>query len=51
MWDESRPNWQRHCLDASRTAHLFRFRAATPFEARLRRRVNWYRSVRQEALV
>ena len=46
-WDTSRPNGQpRRCLDTSRAAELFGWRAATPFEAGLRRTIAWYRAER-----
>ena len=50
VWDTSRPNGQpRRCVDASRAERLFGFRALTPFDVGLRRTVEWYRTVSQEA--
>lgn len=47
VWDSSKPNGQpRRCLDVSRAEREFGFRAATPFDAGLRKTVDWYRSVR-----
>jgi GDP-L-fucose synthase len=43
-WDTSKPNGQpRRKLDTSRAERLFGFRAHTPFEAGLRRTIEWYR--------
>lgn len=42
-WDRSQPNGQpRRCLDVSRAAHGFGFRAATPFKEGLRKTIEWY---------
>jgi GDP-L-fucose synthase len=50
VWDTTRPNGQpRRCVDASRAERLFGFRARTPFDVGLRRTVEWYRTVTQEA--
>jgi GDP-L-fucose synthase len=47
IWDTSKPNGQpRRCLDTSRAATLFGWRARTPFEAGLRRTIAWYRRER-----
>ncbi|HEX2184184.1 MAG TPA: GDP-L-fucose synthase [Chloroflexota bacterium] len=46
-WDTSKPNGQpRRCLDTSRAAALFGWRAVTPFEVGLRETVAWYRRER-----
>jgi GDP-L-fucose synthase len=43
VWDTNRPNGQpRRCLDVSRAEREFGFRAATPFEAGLRKTIDWY---------
>ena len=43
LWDTSQPNGQpRRCLDTSRAAALFGFRARTPFEDGLRQTIQWY---------
>ncbi|MEN9935456.1 MAG: hypothetical protein RLZZ387_2035 [Chloroflexota bacterium] len=42
-WDASKPDGQpRRCLETSRAARLFGFRAETPFEDGLRRTIDWY---------
>lgn len=42
-WDPSNPNGQpRRCLDVSRAAREFGFRARTPFEAGLGKTIDWY---------
>jgi GDP-L-fucose synthase len=42
-WDVSKPDGQpRRCLETSRAEQLFGFRASTPFEAGLRRTIDWY---------
>ncbi len=44
-WDATKPDGQpRRCLDVSRAAAEFGFRATTPFEAGLRRTIEWYRA-------
>ncbi len=49
-WDTSKPDGQpRRCLDVSRAAEAFGFRAQTSFESGLRRTIDWYRSNRQNA--
>jgi GDP-L-fucose synthase len=46
-WDRSRPNGQpRRCLDTSRAADLFGWRATVPFEEGLHQTVEWYRRER-----
>jgi len=51
VWDRSRPNGQpRRCLDTSRAAAWFGFRATTDFREGLRRTVEWYRAQRAAAL-
>ena len=45
VWDTAKPNGQlRRCLDVTRAAQEFGFRAGTPFEAGLRKTIEWYRS-------
>jgi len=47
IWNASLPDGQpRRCLDTSRAASYFGFRAITPFEEGLRRTIEWYRSHR-----
>ncbi len=42
-WDDSKPDGQpRRCLDVSRAAELFGFRAETDFDDGLRRTIAWY---------
>ncbi len=44
VWDTTKPNGQpRRCLDVSRAAREFGFRARTPFEEGLRKTIDWYR--------
>jgi len=46
-WNTSQPDGQpRRCLDTSRAAAGFGFRATTPFEDGLRSTIDWYRSHR-----
>ena len=43
VWDTSKPDGQpRRCLDTSKAARAFGFKATTPFEESLRRTVAWY---------
>lgn len=43
IWDATKPNGQpRRCLDVSRAEREFGFRATTPFDAGLRRTIEWY---------
>jgi len=43
IWDTNQPNGQpRRRLDVSRAEREFGFRAATPFEAGLRKTIDWY---------
>lgn len=45
VWDTSQPNGQpRRCLDVSLAEREFGFKAATPFEAGLRKTIDWYTS-------
>jgi GDP-L-fucose synthase len=45
IWDVTKPNGQpRRCLDTSRAAALFGFRAHTDFHEGLKQTVAWYRS-------
>lgn len=47
-WDESKPDGQpRRCLDTTRAAHEFDFRAQTPFEAGLKKTIVWYEQNRR----
>ncbi len=42
-WDKSKPDGQpRRCLDTTRAASEFNFRAQTPFEEGLRATIKWY---------
>lgn len=44
VWDTDKPDGQpRRCLDTSKAEHYFGFRARTPFEAGLRRTIDWCR--------
>jgi len=46
-WDANMPNGQpRRCLDTSRAAERFGFRATTDFRDGLARTIDWYRRVR-----
>lgn len=50
VWNTSLPDGQpRRCLDTTRAATYFGFRASTPFEEGLRRTIEWYRAHRKEA--
>ncbi|HEY2941813.1 MAG TPA: GDP-L-fucose synthase [Vicinamibacteria bacterium] len=50
VWNTSQPDGQpRRCLDTTRAATYFGFRAATPFEEGMRRTIEWYRASRREA--
>jgi len=45
-WDTTKPDGQpRRCLDTSRAEQEFGFKATTPFEAGLRKTIEWYREV------
>ena len=45
VWNTSLPDGQpRRCLDTTRAAAYFGFRASTPFEEGLRRTIEWYRN-------
>jgi len=47
VWNTSQPDGQpRRCLDTTRAATFFGFKAMTPFEEGLRQTVEWYRSSR-----
>ena len=47
VWDRSRPNGQpRRCLDTSRAAALFGFRATTRLHDGLSRTIEWYQGAR-----
>jgi GDP-L-fucose synthase len=47
VWDTSKPDGQpRKCLDTSRAAQGFGWRAAVDLDEGLRRTVAWYRSSR-----
>ncbi len=44
VWDKSKPNGQpRRCLDVSKAAKLFGFRAETPFDIGLKNTIEWYK--------
>ncbi len=44
VWDTSKPNGQpRRCLDTTRAAEYFGFRAQISFEEGLKRTIDWYR--------
>jgi GDP-L-fucose synthase len=46
IWDKTKPNGQpRRCLDVTRAEREFGFRARTPFDAGLRKTIQWYRSI------
>ncbi|HEV2172308.1 MAG TPA: GDP-L-fucose synthase [Terracidiphilus sp.] len=46
VWDTSKPNGQpRRCLDVTRAEQEFKFRAVTPFDAGLRKTIDWYLGV------
>jgi GDP-L-fucose synthase len=47
VWNTTFPDGQpRRCLDTTRAATFFGFKASTPFEEGLRQTVEWYRSTR-----
>lgn len=49
VWDTSKPNGQpRRCLNTSRAAEGFGWRATTPFEQGLAQTVAWYREERAQ---
>ena len=49
VWDQREPDGQpRRCLDTSRAARAFGFRAETSFEAGLRSTIAWYREHRAQ---
>lgn len=44
VWDTTKPDGQpRRCLDTTRAAELFGFRARVGFDEGLRRTIDWYR--------
>ena len=46
-WDTTKPDGQpRRCLDTSKAEREFGFKATTPFEAGLRKTIEWYRRTR-----
>ena len=48
VWDTSKPNGQpRRCLDVSRAAKLFGFRAIYPLRHGIAKTLSWYQSERQ----
>jgi len=50
VWDTTKPNGQpRRCLDVTRAAHEFGFRARTSFEQGLRKTIDWYVSEKHPA--
>jgi GDP-L-fucose synthase len=45
VWDTTKPDGQpRRCLDTTRAAAEFGFRAKTEFQEGLRRTIEWYRA-------
>ena len=47
IWDATKPNGQpRRSLDVSRAEREFGFHATTPFDAGLRKTIEWYQSRR-----
>ncbi len=51
-WDSSQPNGQpRRCLDVTRAAEKFGFRARIPLDVGLRRTIDWYVGRRAQAAV
>ncbi len=49
VWDTTKPNGQpRRCLDTSRAAELFGFRAKTDFRTNLLRTIAWYQQKRSQ---
>jgi GDP-L-fucose synthase len=49
IWDATKPDGQpRRVLDVSRAEREFGFRATTPFEAGLKRTIEWYRQTRPQ---
>ena len=52
VWDETKPDGQpRRCLDTSRAAAEFGFRAAMPFDEGLRRTIEWWEGAAQEGML
>jgi GDP-L-fucose synthase len=50
VWNTSLPDGQpRRCLDTTRAAAYFGFRASTPFDEGLRRTIEWYRNATASA--
>jgi len=50
VWNTSLPDGQpRRCLDTTRAAAYFGFRASTPFDEGLRRTIDWYRTATASA--
>jgi GDP-L-fucose synthase len=50
VWNASQPDGQpRRCLDTTRAAELFGFRASTSFEEGLAKTIAWYRTERRKA--
>jgi GDP-L-fucose synthase len=49
-WDDTKPDGQpRRCVDPSRAAAAFGFKAATDFREGLRTTIDWYRANREQA--
>jgi GDP-L-fucose synthase len=49
-WDDTKPDGQpRRCVDPSRAAAAFGFKAATDFRDGLRTTIDWYRANREQA--
>lgn len=43
VWDDGKPDGQpRRCLDTTRATQLFEFKAQVPFEAGLKKTIDWY---------
>ena len=51
VWDPTKPDGQpRRCLDTTRAAHAFGFRARTPVREGLQRTIDWYRQHRTQGI-
>src|SRR5262249_33114816 len=45
VWDQTKPDGQpRRCLDTTRAAELFGFRASTSLDEGLKKTIEWYES-------
>lgn len=48
IWDKTKPDGQpRRCLDTTRAAKEFGFKAKTKFEAGLKATIDWYKNIRE----